>query len=151
MAQAAMTNNRIDLRNGWTVQTSRKVAATGDEISTRNFRTKGWYTTSVPMTVLAVQVAAGEFLDPYYGTNLRTIPGIDAYGVGEMFTKKEIPNNSPYAAAWWYRIEFPTPPNPGHVALHFDGINNRANVWMNGKGSRRRKMLQERIERLNSI
>ena len=60
---------RIDLHNGWTVQTSRKVQATGDAISTPKFQTKGWYRTSVPMTVLAVQVAAGEFPEPYYGMN----------------------------------------------------------------------------------
>ena len=125
--------NRIDLHNGWTVQTSRKVQATGDVISTPKFQTKGWYRTSVPMTVVAVQVAAGEFPKPYYGMNLRKIPGITAYEIGEMFADKPIPPDSPYAASWWYRTEFPTPANHGHVALHFDGINNRANVWINGK------------------
>ena len=58
VAQSPTPMNRIDLRNGWTVQTSRKVQATGDAISTPKFQTKGWYRTSVPMTVLAVQVAA---------------------------------------------------------------------------------------------
>jgi hypothetical protein len=53
--------NRVDLHTGWTVQTSRKVWATGEAISLPKFQTKGWYTTSVPMTVVAVQLAAGEF------------------------------------------------------------------------------------------
>ena len=39
---------------------------------------------------------------------------------------KPIPDDSPYAASWWYRTEFPTPANHRHVAHHFDGINNRA-------------------------
>ena len=125
--------NRIDLHNGWTVQTSRKIQATGDVISTPKFQTKGWYRTSVPMTVLAVQVAAGEFPDPYYGMNLRKIPGVAAYKIGETFSDKPIPDDSPYAVSWWYRTEFPTPANHRHVGLHFDGINNRANVWVNGK------------------
>ena len=125
--------NRIDLHNGWTVQTSRKVQATGDTISTPKFQTKGWYRTTVPMTIVAVQVAAGEFPEPYYGMNLRKIPGIAAYEIGESFADKPIPDDSPYAASWWYRTEFPTPANHRHVALHFDGINNRANVWINGK------------------
>jgi len=124
--------NRIDL-HGWTVQTSRKVQATGDAISTSRFQTKGWYRTSVPMTVVAVRVAGGEFPDPYYGMNLRKIPGIAAYKIGEQFAHKPIPDDSPYAASWWYRTEFPTPADHRHVALHFDGINNRANVWINGK------------------
>jgi exo-1,4-beta-D-glucosaminidase len=133
VAQSPAPMNRIELHKGWTVQASPKVHATGDAISTPKFQTKGWYRTSVPMTVLAVQVAAREFPEPYYGMNLRKIPGIDAYEIGEGFAHKPIPDDSPYAASWWYRTEFPTPANHGHVALHFDGINNRANVWINGK------------------
>jgi exo-1,4-beta-D-glucosaminidase len=133
IAQSAGAMNRINLHDGWMVQTSRKVSASGEAISTLYFKTKGWYGTSVPMTVLAVQVAAGEFPEPYYGMNLREIPGITAYAVGETFGDKPIPDDSPYAVSWWYRTEFPTPDNHPHVALHFDGINNRANVWVNGK------------------
>ena len=125
--------NRIDLHEGWAVQTSRKVQVTGDAISTSKFQTKGWYRTSVPMTIVALQVAAREFPDPYYGMNLRKIPGITAYEIGEPFAHKPIPADSPYAASWWYRTEFLTPADHRHVALHFDGINNRANVWINGK------------------
>src|SRR5215471_6098142 len=133
VAQSPAPMNRINLHNGWTVQTSRKVQATGDAISTPKFQTKGWYKTPVPMTILAVQVAAGEFPEPYYGMNLRKIPGITAYKIGETFADKPIPDDSPYAASWWYRTEFLTPADHRRVALHFDGINNRANVWVNGK------------------
>jgi exo-1,4-beta-D-glucosaminidase len=125
--------NRIDLHNGWTVQTSRKVQETGDAISTPKFQTKDWYRTSVPMTVVGVQVAAGEFPEPYYAMNLRKIPGIEAYEIGKGFSHQPIPDDSPYAASWWYRTEFSTPPNHQRVTLHFDGINNRANIWINGK------------------
>jgi len=133
VAQSAAPMKRIDLHNGWTVQSSRKVQVTGDTVSTPKFQTEGWYRTTAPMTIVAVQVAAGEFPEPYYGMNLRKIPGIAAYEIGESFADKPIPNDSPYAASWWYRTEFPTPVNHRHVALHFDGINNRANVWINGK------------------
>src|SRR5262245_34422641 len=95
VAQSLAPMNRIDLHNGWTVQTSRKVQATGDAISTPKFQPKGWYRTSVPMTVLAVQVAAREFPEPYYGMNLRKIPGIDAYEIGEGFAHKPIPDDRP--------------------------------------------------------
>src|SRR5262249_39479723 len=83
LAQSPAPMNRIELHKGWTVQTSPKVHAAGDAISTPKFQTKRWYRTSVPMTVLAVQVAAREFPEPYYGMNLRKIPGIDAYEIGE--------------------------------------------------------------------
>ena len=125
--------DRIELNTGWTVQTSHKLRATGDAISMPKFQTKGWYRTSVPMTVVAVQVAAGEFPEPYYGMNLRQLPGITAYEIGDTFANKPIPSDSPYVASWWYRTEFPTPANNRYVALHFDGINNRANIWLNGK------------------
>jgi hypothetical protein len=92
VAQSPAPMNRINLDNGWTVQTSRKVWATGDAISTPKFQTKGWYRTLVPMTVLAVQVAAGEFPKPYYGMNLRKIPGTAAYEIGE--TVAELHNAS---------------------------------------------------------
>jgi exo-1,4-beta-D-glucosaminidase len=125
--------NRINLNEGWTVQTSRKVQATGEAISTVQFQTKGWYKTSIPMTVVGVRVTAGEFPDLYHGMNLRKILGITAYNIGEQFAHKPIPDDSPYTVSWWYRTEFPTPADHRRVALHFDGINNRANVWMNGK------------------
>jgi hypothetical protein len=41
VAQSPAPMNRIDLHNGWTVQTSHKVQATGDTISTPKFQTKG--------------------------------------------------------------------------------------------------------------
>src|SRR5262249_8246841 len=106
VAQSPAPMNRIDLRNGWTVQTSRNVQATGDIISTSMFQTKDWYRTSVPMTVLAVQVAAGEFPEPYHGMNLRNLPGIAAYNIGETFADKPIPDDSPYAVSWWYGQSF---------------------------------------------
>ena len=132
LAQPAAPANRIDLHTGWTVQTSAKVQATGDAISTLKFSPKDWYKTSVPMTVLAVQVAAGEYPEPYYGMNLRKIPGM-AYEIGDLFAHKPIPDDSPYKASWWYRTEFASPAGQRHVGLHFDGINNRANIWINGK------------------
>src|SRR5262249_5315462 len=90
VAQSMAPMNRIDLHHRWTVQTSRKVHATGDAISTPKFQTRGWFRTSVPMTIVAVQVAAGEFPEPYYGMNLRKIPGMSAYEIGEQFAQKPI-------------------------------------------------------------
>src|SRR3974377_1695213 len=63
--------------------------------------------------------------------NLREYPGI-SYEIGKLSRDWEIPIDSPYYVSWWYRTEFPTPADHRHVALHFDGINNRANIWING-------------------
>ena len=36
--------------------------------------------------------------------------------------------------SWWYRtaFELPASMHGKHIALHFDGINYRANIWVNG-------------------
>jgi exo-1,4-beta-D-glucosaminidase len=124
--------NRIDLHTGWTLQSLSKVKDDGATISRVGYRTDGWYKITVPATVLAAQVASGEFPDPYFGMNLRKIPGM-AYAIGALFAHKPIPPDSPYACSWWYRTEFASPAGNHKVALHFDGINNRANIWLNGK------------------
>jgi len=42
---------------------------------------------------------------------------------------------SPYAVPWWYRTTFRVPATMRgkRVTLNFDGINYRANVWLNGR------------------
>src|ERR1700743_794674 len=69
------------LHEGWSVQSACKIQAEGEAISTAAFHPEGWYGTSVPATVLTVQVAAGTYKEPYFGTNLRNIPGA-TYPVG---------------------------------------------------------------------
>jgi exo-1,4-beta-D-glucosaminidase len=45
-----------------------------------------------------------------------------------------MPPESPFRSAWWYRTEFGLPSNfqDKTVWLHFNGVNYRANVWLNG-------------------
>src|SRR5271155_2053547 len=54
----------LALREGWRLQSGCKIQAQGEAISSIGFEDKGWYAASVPATVLAAQVAAGEFKDP---------------------------------------------------------------------------------------
>ena len=79
-AQTPTPMNRIDLHRGWNLQSSCKAKEPGDVISTLKFQPKGWYATTVPMTVLAAQVTAGEFKKPYYGINFKQIPGVNYSG-----------------------------------------------------------------------
>src|SRR5438552_15026705 len=62
------------LRDGWKVQSSAQVSASGSQISETGFSTRGWYATSAPKTVFAVLVENGVDKNPYYGMNLRTFP-----------------------------------------------------------------------------
>ena len=93
----------------------------------------GWHAATVPSTVVAALVADGTFPDPYFGENLRSIPGT-TYPVGKIFSVLPMPQDSPFHCSWWYRTEFRVADNSnaGHVWLHFGGINNRANIWLNG-------------------
>ncbi len=127
-------NARIELHDGWMLQSSCKISATGAKISVAGFRTDGWHSTTVPSTVVAALVADKTYPDPYFGDNLRSLPGMD-YPVGKMFSVRPMPNDSPFRCSWWYRTEFVAPivTEGAHLWLKFDGINNRANIWLNGK------------------
>jgi exo-1,4-beta-D-glucosaminidase len=132
--RAASAQSRLALDRGWQVQSSAQVKEKGDAISTAAYRPSQWYPTSVPTTVLAALVENKVYPDPTFGMNLRSIPGT-TYGVGMNFSKLPMPADSPFHVSWWYRTEFTLPATMRgqHLALHFDGINYRANVWLNGR------------------
>jgi len=122
------------MRSGWTVQSDCKIHGEGEKLSLPGARTDGWYSATVPATVLAVQVAAGEFKDPYVGTNLRSIPGT-SYPLGENFSNLEMPVDSPYRCGWWYRKAFRVAASERGKTfwMRFGGINYRADIWVNGQ------------------
>lgn len=134
MAVCAAAQTPLVLDTGWSVQSSREVKATGAELSSPGFATNAWHKTAVPSTVVAALVADKTYPDPYFGTNLRDYPGMD-YPIGRLFSNIDMPANSPYRVSWWYRTEFTVPAEAGgHSAwLQFDGINYRANIWLNGR------------------
>ncbi|MGB7172446.1 MAG: hypothetical protein WBD23_02740, partial [Candidatus Acidiferrales bacterium] len=112
------------MQSGWQLQSSCKMEATGQEISRLTFHAGGWHQTSVPSTVLAALVADKTFPDPYFGMNLRKIPGT-TYPIGTIFAKQPMPKDSPFACSWWYRKEFSLAKESAgrQLWLHFDGIN----------------------------
>jgi exo-1,4-beta-D-glucosaminidase len=120
------------LRDGWRLQSACKLQAAGEAIATQGFSAEDWLKTAVPSTVLAAQVAAGSFPDPYFGTNLRNIPGSE-YPIGHDFSNLPMPEKSPYRCGWWYRTEFKaSQAKEERFWLHFGGINYRADIWLNG-------------------
>src|SRR5271170_3290579 len=94
-------NPRIVLHDGWMLQSSCKVSATGAKISAGGFSTDGWHATTVPSTVVAALVADKTYPDPYFGENLRSIPGT-TYPIGKMFASLPMPKDSPFRCSWWY-------------------------------------------------
>ena len=130
----AAEQTKILLAQDWQMQSSCAVKARGGEISTAGFRPDNWHRATVPATVVAALVADGTYPDPYFGMNLKSLPGMD-YSSKSFFADQPMPADSPFRCSWWFRTEFATP--AGDVAkttwLHFDGINYRANVWLNGQ------------------
>ncbi len=135
LSSGVQASDVTPLHDGWRLQSACKLQASGETISAVGFSTDGWMSAAVPSTVLAGQVAAGVFPDPYFADNLRKIPGA-SYPVGEVFANLPMPADSPYRCGWWYRDQFTAPAasEPGHRSwLHFGGINYRAEIWLNGR------------------
>ncbi|HKU23831.1 MAG TPA: glycoside hydrolase family 2 protein, partial [Candidatus Sulfotelmatobacter sp.] len=128
------TEARLALHEGWSLQTSAKVQAKPEVISTTRYVPKGWLTVTVPTTVVAAQVKDKVLPDPYFGMNLRSFPGV-TYPIGSNFSNIAMAPDSPYAVSWWYRKTFALPAayKGKTVWLKFNGINYRANIWLNGK------------------
>jgi len=105
------------LHSDWRIQSSAKVRDTGAVLSRSGYDTPGWVGTTVPNTVLGALVDHGEYGDPFLGRNLERIPAAD------------------FQVSWWYRTEFTLATAPGldHARLCFEGINYRADVWLNGR------------------
>jgi exo-1,4-beta-D-glucosaminidase len=125
---------RLPLAEGWTLQSSARVSDSGQMLSLPGHSTTGWYTTAVPATVLTTLVNHNVYPNPDFGMNLRQIPGT-SYPMGENFSNMPMQPGSPFAVPWWYRTEFEVPASyqGKQVWLNFEGINYRANVWLNGK------------------
>jgi exo-1,4-beta-D-glucosaminidase len=125
---------RIDLEKAWALQSSAKVPEKGDVISTGAYQPREWYPSSVPSTVLAALIHNKLYPDPYFGMNLRSIPGA-SYPIGSNFANAPMPKASPFAVSWWYRTEFrlPAAAKGKTLWLNFDSINYKADIWLNGR------------------
>jgi len=125
--------SQVVLHEGWAIRSSVDVRENGAAISTVGFKTDDWYPAKVPSTVLGTLTEDRVYADPYFGTNLRSIPGT-AYPIFDNFAFYQMPPESPFRHSWWYHTEFKLPAEfmGKTLWLNFDGINFRANAWMNG-------------------
>src|SRR5438477_1990601 len=129
-----LSPGKIFLRDRWTIQSSAQVKEKGDALSQRVFQPRNWYPAKVPSTVAGTLIDNKVYPDPFTGMNLRMMPGC-SYPIGANFSLRPMPEDSPFRVSWWYRNEFRLPASYRglNIWLHFDGVNFRANVWLNGK------------------
>src|SRR5208283_123659 len=125
---------RLPLRDNWGLESACRIKTSGEEISKVGFEASGWHKTQVPTTVVGALVADKTYPDPYFGMNFRSLPGMNFAPKG-LAVNQPMPDDSPFRCGWWFRTEFTLPKGYRHkvVGLHFDGINYRADLWLNGK------------------
>jgi len=123
----------ILLNSGWQIQSSCVAKARGQQISSAGFDGSAWHQSDLPATVVGALVTDKTYPDPFFGANLKTLPGMN-YSNKSFFAIQDMPAGSPFLCSWWFRAEFAVPSSLAHENswLHFLGINYRANVWVNG-------------------
>jgi mannosylglycoprotein endo-beta-mannosidase len=109
----------------WSMAQVEKVSASGAKISQFGFNAGAWSPALVPGTVLNSLVANKVYPEPYYGLNNVYDRGVipDISKVGNPFY------------TYWFRTQFivPTAFRGRRVWMQFDGINYRAEFWVNGR------------------
>lgn len=105
----------VILSGGWKIVSSEKVTAGGDVLSTAGFNTGDWISATIPSTVMAALIADGRYSDIFMGDNIDRI------------------DTAIFRVPWWYRTEFDTEDASMTTELIFEGINYRANIWLNGR------------------
>ncbi len=109
----------------WKMRKAGDVTIKSEDISKVGFDEKDWLPAIVPGTVLNSLVYNKVYPEPYFGINNRIkskqIPDIAEVG-RDFYT-------------YWFRTEFDTPTDfeKKKVWLQVDGINYRAEIWLNGK------------------
>jgi hypothetical protein len=108
----------VVLNSGWQLQDVAKAAQPGAQIASAAYKPDGWYSATVPGTVLTTLVNNHVYPEPLYGENNRP----------------EIIPESLVHTSYWYRtvVKIPNEYRNRHVWLNFDGINYSAAVWVNG-------------------
>ena len=111
-------DNRMVLSGGnWKLQNASAVSATPEQISRAGFDDHEWIPAIVPGTVLRSYLAIGAIPDPWYGDQISGISD-------DLFSRND----------FWYRNSFTVPAGfaDRRVWLNFDGINWKADVFLNG-------------------
>jgi Exo-beta-D-glucosaminidase Ig-fold domain/Glycosyl hydrolases family 2/F5/8 type C domain/Glycosyl hydrolases family 2, sugar binding domain len=115
---ARQLDGRLDLAgSAWRLQRILLVDGDGRDISKPGFHDAAWVVATVPGTVLTSYLNVGAIPDPNFGKN-------------QLYV-----SDSFFYSDFWYRTEFTAPVlAAGKTAwLNFDGINWKADVFLNGE------------------
>lgn len=112
-----ITVDEQSLTDDWKIIASAEISADGKSLTAASIDASKWVSSTVPTTVMGALVDAGIYKDIFFGDNLDKIP------------------TEPFEKPWWFRKEFAIDgfnPDSEQLRLFVDGINYRANIWLNG-------------------
>ncbi|MCF6332308.1 MAG: hypothetical protein L3J11_03410 [Draconibacterium sp.] len=102
----------------WKMQAFDKLVGVDEKaISENGFNTGEWFDAIVPGTVLGSMATTGVIKDPYFGINMQDV------------------DYEQFKQPWWFRTTFNLSKDDINkiISLRFNGINYRADLWVNGK------------------
>ena len=102
------------LKKNWQVFKASADKNDGKKVSSPGFHPVKAYRASVPSTIMHVLVQNGVYKGVFKDMNLKKVP-----------VKQ-------FQSPWWYRTEFRLNKLPQTLLLRFNGINYKADVWLNG-------------------
>ena len=105
------------ISDGWELANSTQVIESGKSIFDPELNTSEWLNATVPGTILTTLINQGIYPDPYFGLNNLAIP--------DTLCRMD----------WWYRTVFELPDSLANKTLRllFNGINYKAEIFLNGK------------------
>lgn len=114
---AGVTEYKSYINEGWQMFSSETVSVGGDEISSSGFNKKHGYPVELPATVMHGLMQNDLYSDVF-----------------EPFVLENI-DRAPFEVPWWYRKELKIDrlTENDFYQLTFEGINYRANIWLNGE------------------
>ena len=100
----------------WKLKPQAEVKADADALCTPGYNTSAWVDAVVPGTAFTAYVNAGLEKDPNFGDNIHQV------------------DRAKYDRSFWYRTEFKVPAdfNKELIWLNFNGVNRKAEVYLNG-------------------
>jgi len=137
-ADKVQSGQRQSLTDGWLLQSSVLVPEDGARVSTVGYKSERWWKTRVPSTVLSALTRNGVYPDFRIGLNSFRIPDAsDEFNrTNDLAKFSHLPDKrNPWKDPYWYRTEFMLPKDVDgkRVWLNFNGLNYRADIWLNGR------------------
>ena len=101
---------------GWKLKPQAEVAGGVAALSEASYNDADWVDALVPGTAFSAYVAAGLEKDPNFGDNIHNV------------------DKAKYDRSFWYRTKFRVPSDftKERVWLNFNGVNRRAEIYLNG-------------------